>query len=66
MSTLDQPPRPALDKKKTIIGAVIGIVALAIIFLRVIPQIGSYEDAFIAIQAMTWQAISLIVVAAVS
>ena len=56
-------PRPALDKKKTIIGAVIGLVALALIFLRVIPQIGSYEDAWVAIQAMTAFDIALIVIA---
>ena len=54
-------PRPALDKKKTIIGAVIGVVALALIFFRVIPQIGSYEDAFTAIKDMTPAAIVLIV-----
>ena len=61
MASEEAQARPALDKKKTIIGAVIGIVALALIFFRVIPQIGSYEDALIAIQEMTWQAIALIV-----
>ena len=55
-------PRPALDKRKTIIGAVIGVVSLLVIFLGVIPQIGSYADAAVAIQAMTWSAIALIVV----
>jgi uncharacterized membrane protein YbhN (UPF0104 family) len=45
-------PRPALDKKKTTIMAVVGIVTLVLIFVKVIPQIGSYEDAFVAIQAM--------------
>ncbi len=58
-------PRPALDKKKTIIGAVIGVVALAVIFLGVIPQIGSYADALTAIQAMTAGAITLIVITVV-
>ena len=58
-------PRPALDKKKTIIGAVIGVVALAVIFLRVIPQIGSYEDAWIAIQGMNAFDVALIVMAVV-
>jgi uncharacterized protein (TIRG00374 family) len=56
-------PRPALDKKKTIIGAVIGVVSLLVIFLGVIPQIGSYADAAVAIQAMTRPAIALILVA---
>lgn len=60
MATEQVQPRPALDKKKTTIGAIIGIVALALIFFRVIPQIGSYEDALVAIQEMTWQAIVLI------
>jgi uncharacterized protein (TIRG00374 family) len=54
-----------LDKKKTIIGAVIGIVSLLVIFLGVIPQIGSYADAAVAIKAMTGSAIALIVVAVV-
>lgn len=58
-------PRPALDKKKTIIGAVIGVVSLLVIFLGVIPQIGSYADAAVAIKAMTWQAIALILVTVV-
>ncbi len=57
--------RPALDRKKTIIGAVIGVVSLLVIFLGVIPQIGSYADAAVAIKAMTWQAIALILVAVV-
>jgi uncharacterized protein (TIRG00374 family) len=56
-------PRPTLDKRKTIIGAIIGVVALAVIFLRVIPRIGSYEDALAAIQDMTAAAITLIVLA---
>ena len=45
-------PAPALDKKKTIIMAVVGIVALVLIFVKVIPQIGSYEQAFEAIKSM--------------
>lgn len=45
-------PAPALDKKKTAIMAVVGLVALVLIFVKVIPQIGSYQDAFAAIQAM--------------
>jgi uncharacterized protein (TIRG00374 family) len=56
-------PRPALDKKKTIIGAVIGVVALGLIFFKVIPQIGSYQDAWTAIQAMNAFDIAVIVVA---
>jgi uncharacterized protein (TIRG00374 family) len=57
-----QPPA-ALDKKKTIIGAAIGVVALVVIFVGVIPQIGSYAEALTAIQAMTLGAIALIAAA---
>jgi uncharacterized protein (TIRG00374 family) len=58
-------PRPALDKKKTAIMAAIGLVALVLIFVKVIPQIGSYQEAFIAIKAMNAIDIVLIVVAVV-
>ena len=55
-------PRPALDKKKTAIMAVIGLVTLVLIFVKVIPQIGSYQDAFTAIQAMNAFDITVIVI----
>ena len=55
-------PRPALDKKKTAIMAAVGIVALVLIFVKVIPQIGSYEEAFTAIKAMNAFDIAVIVV----
>ncbi|MBI1378495.1 MAG: hypothetical protein GC157_13575 [Frankiales bacterium] len=61
----DAAPRPALDKRKTTIGAIIGVVALVLIFVKVIPQIGSYADALTAIQAMTAFDIALIVLAVV-
>ena len=49
--------RPAPDPKKTIVAAIVGIVTLVIIFWKVIPRIGSYEDAWLDIQSMTWFAI---------
>jgi uncharacterized protein (TIRG00374 family) len=55
-------PAPALDKKKTAIMAVVGIVTLVLIFVKVIPQIGSYQDAFIAIKAMNAVDIAIIVI----
>ena len=55
-------PRPALDKKKTAIMAAVGIVALVLIFVKVIPQIGSYEEAFTAIKAMNAFDIAVIVI----
>ena len=56
-------PQPALDKKKTAIMAAVGVVALVLIFVKVIPQIGSYEEAFTAIKAMNAFDIAVIVVA---
>ncbi len=41
-----------LDKKKSIILGVIGLAVIVLIFWKVIPQIGSYEDALIALQDM--------------
>jgi len=45
--------KPVLDKKKSIILGLVGLVVIVIIFVRVIPQIGSYEDALTSLQAMT-------------
>jgi uncharacterized protein (TIRG00374 family) len=56
-------PQPALDKKKTAIMAAIGLLALVLIFVKVIPQIGSYEEAFTAIKAMDAFDIVIIVIA---
>ena len=56
-------PQPALDKKKTAIMAAVGLVALVLIFVKVIPQIGSYDEAFKAIEAMNGFDIAIIVVA---
>lgn len=47
-----------LDRKKTIIGGIVAVVFLAIVFTRVIPQIGDYSEAVVYIQSMTWQAIT--------
>ncbi len=41
-----------LDKKKSIILGVIGLAVIVLIFWKVIPQIGSYEDALIALENM--------------
>lgn len=53
-------PRPALDKKKSIIFGIVGLVVIVIIFVKVIPQIGSYSDALIALQSMSVRDIALI------
>jgi len=51
-----------LNRKKTIIGAIVAIVFLAIVFVRVIPQIGSYSEAADYIKAMTGAAIAGLVI----
>ncbi len=50
----------ALDRRKTIIGAIITVVVLVIIFVGLIPKFGSYEDAWAEIQGMTPLALALI------
>jgi uncharacterized protein (TIRG00374 family) len=49
-----------LDKRKTIIGAIVTIVVLIIIFVGLIPKFGSYADAWAEIQGMTAAALALI------
>lgn len=53
--------RPALDTKKSILIGLIGLAVIALIFVRVIPQIGSYKDAVTSMEAMTTGAIICIV-----
>lgn len=55
-------PASPLDRRKSVILGAVGAGTLAIIFVRVIPQIGSYADAAAAIRAMTLGAIVLIAV----
>jgi uncharacterized protein (TIRG00374 family) len=50
----------ALDKRKTIIGAIVTLVVLVIIFAGLIPKFGSYEDAWAEIQGMAPAALALI------
>lgn len=58
-----QAPKATLDVRKSIIMGVIGLAFIVLIFWRVIPQIGSYNDAFAALEAMTWVALAVIVLA---
>lgn len=51
-----------LSKKRTIIGAVVAIAFLAIVFWRVIPQIGDYSGAWDTITAMTWSDVTMLVI----
>ncbi|MFN8126332.1 MAG: YbhN family protein [Candidatus Nanopelagicales bacterium] len=52
-----------IDRKKTIIGGIVAIVFLAIVFTRVIPQIGSYSEAADYVKAMTTLSIAALVAA---
>ncbi|MCX6433891.1 MAG: hypothetical protein NTX29_14340, partial [Actinobacteria bacterium] len=53
-------PLSKLDKKKSIILGLIGLAFIVVIFWKVIPQIGSYADAFDALKSMTAAAMVLI------
>ena len=57
---------PVLDKKKSIILGLIGLAVIVLIFVRVIPQIGSYADAVTALKEMTLGALVCIGVAVVA
>jgi len=57
------PTQVTLDKKKSIILGVIGLVFIVLIFWKVIPTIGSYSDALAALENMGWPAVFVIVVA---
>ena len=57
---------PVLDKKKSIILGLIGLAVIVLIFVRVIPQIGSYADAVTALKEMTIGALVCIGVAVVA
>jgi uncharacterized membrane protein YbhN (UPF0104 family) len=56
-TTAPPPPKAALDKRKSIIFGAIGLIFIVLIFWKVIPTIGSYEDALVALQGMSWDAI---------
>ncbi len=53
-------PTATLDKKKSIILGVIGLVIIILIFWKVIPQVGSYEDAYESLQEMAPAAIAAV------
>jgi len=53
--------RPTLDTKKSIILGLLGLTVIVLIFVRVIPQIGSYQDAITSLQSMSAGAVVCIV-----
>ncbi len=54
-------PRPAIDKRKSIIAGLLGLAVLVLIFWKVIPQIGSYSEALTALKGMSGTSIAIIV-----
>ena len=50
-----------LDPKKSIILGIVGIAFIVLIFWKVIPQIGSYQDAWNSLQSMGAAAMILVV-----
>jgi len=52
-----------LNRRRTIIGAIVAIVFLVVVFVRVIPQVGDYQAAFDALADMTVAAVVALVVA---
>lgn len=64
-SAATAPAPGGLDKKKSIILGLIGLAFIVLIFWKVIPTIGSYSEAWDALQNMGWGSVSLIVIAVV-
>ena len=54
-------PAAALDKKKSLILGLVGLIFIVIIFWKVIPMIGSYSEAWNSLQSMGTLSILLIV-----
>lgn len=56
------PPTAALDKKKSIILGIVGLVFIVFIFARVIPQVtgSGYQQAFSELEGMTTMALIII------
>jgi len=52
MSEEVTPPQATLNKKKSIILGVIGLAFIVLIFWKVIPQVGDYDQAWKALQSM--------------
>ena len=52
----------ALDAKKSVMLGLLGLAVVVLIFVRLIPQIGSYHDAITSLKAMTAGAVACVVV----
>ncbi|MDA3021375.1 MAG: lysylphosphatidylglycerol synthase transmembrane domain-containing protein [Actinomycetota bacterium] len=58
-------PAAQLDKKKSIILGIIGLAFIILIFWKVIPEIGSYSEAWDALQSMGAISMALIIASVV-
>lgn len=56
---------PTLDPKKSIILGLLGLAVIVLIFVRVIPQIGSYQDAVTSLKSMSPGAVTFIVLSVI-
>ena len=54
--------RPALDKRRSIALGIFALAVIVLIFVRVIPQVGSYKDAAASLKTMTTGSLAGIVV----
>ena len=66
----DTTARPALNTKKSILYGLVGLAVIVLIFVRVIPQIGSYQGALTAMKSMSagsiaWVGVTVLVYLAV-
>jgi uncharacterized protein (TIRG00374 family) len=57
----DPTAQTTLDTKKSIILGILGLTVIVLIFVRVIPQIGSYQDAVTSLENMSAGAVACIV-----
>lgn len=62
----EAPPKATIDKKRTIIGALVAIAFLVIVFARVIPQIGDYQGAADSLQNMDAASVATLALALVA
>jgi uncharacterized protein (TIRG00374 family) len=55
----------SLDRRKTIIGGIVTLVVLVVVFVGLIPKFGSYADAWVYVQAMTFAALAALAVSSI-
>lgn len=56
-------PTLTLDRRKSIIAGIVAVLFLAIVFAKVIPQIGSYSEALVSLQSMNRTDMAILIAA---